>query len=73
MSDIMPRHGLNRLKMHPHVLKHTHAMHSVKAGIGIESIRETLGHKSLASTGFYTRIPQDDAVRAFAKAMGGSA
>lgn len=74
MAEIMPRKtGLNRLKMHPHALKHTHAMQSVKAGIGIESIRETLGHKSLSSTGFYTRIPQDDAVQAFAKAMGGSA
>lgn len=72
MKRIGKRSGLNHFKMHPHILKHTHAMHQVKAGVDITSIRETLGHKSLASTGFYTRIAQDDAMATFAKAMGGS-
>lgn len=71
MSEIMTRSGLNRKKMHPHVLKHTHAMQAIKAGIGIETVRSTLGHKSLASTGFYTRIPQDDAMKSVAHAIGG--
>lgn len=72
MKRIARRTGLSEKKMHPHVLKHTHAMHQVKAGVSIASIRETLGHKSLSSTGFYTRIPQDDAMAIFAKSIGGS-
>lgn len=71
MVRISQRTGLNRLKMHPHALKHTHAMQSIKAGVGIEVIRETLGHKSLSSTGFYTRIAQDDAMKTVAQAIGG--
>lgn len=73
MKRIARRTGMNEKRFHPHVLKHTRAMMAVKANINIASIRETLGHKSLSSTGFYTRMPQDDAVREFAKAMGGSA
>jgi len=73
VQDIMvrmsARTGLNRKKMHPHILKHTHAMQAVKAGIGIEVIRSTLGHKSLASTGFYTKVAQDDAMNAVARAI----
>lgn len=41
---------------HFHVLKHTRAMLQVQAGIGIENIRQALGHKSLASTGAYLRV-----------------
>lgn len=71
MVRISKRTGLNRLKMHPHALKHTHAMQSIKAGIGIETVKATLGHKSLSSTGFYTKIAQDDAMKAVANAIGG--
>lgn len=71
MVRISKRSGLNRKKMHPHTLKHTHAMQAIKAGIGIETVRSTLGHKSLSSTGFYTKIAQDDAMKAVATAIGG--
>lgn len=70
MERISARTGLNRKRMHPHVLKHTCAMHGLKAGNGIEVMRSVLGHKSLSSTGFYTQIPQDDAMRAFATSRG---
>lgn len=72
MVRISKRTGLNRKKAHPHALKHTCAMHGIQRGVGIEVMRSVLGHKSLSSTGFYTKIAQDDAMSAFAKAMGGS-
>lgn len=71
MAEISEKTGLNRKRIHPHALKHTCAMHGIQAGQGIEVMRSVLGHKSLSSTGFYTRIAQDDAMSSFAKAMGG--
>jgi site-specific recombinase XerD len=71
MERISAKTGLNRKRMHPHALKHTCAMHGIQAGNGIEVMRSVLGHKSLSSTGFYTRIAQDDAMRQFAASRGG--
>lgn len=71
MERVSARTGLNRKRMHPHALKHTCAMHGIQAGNGIEVMRSVLGHKSLSSTGFYTKIAQDDAMNAFAKSRGG--
>jgi site-specific recombinase XerD len=39
-------------KSHPHVLKHTIAMHMIDKA-GIQKTRQRLGHKSIASTGMY--------------------
>lgn len=69
MARIAARTGLNRKKMHPHVLKHSIAMHSIKIA-GIENVRTHLGHKSLSSTGFYLKQTDDGAMSAVASALG---
>ena len=51
--------GLNPLLAHPHVLKHSIAMATIKAGI--EVTRQRLGHKNLSSTGFYLNISEETA------------
>jgi len=50
---------------HPHVLKHSRAMHKIKEA-GIENVRQYLGHKSIASTGAYLKVSDQQASAAMA-------
>ncbi len=43
-------------KMSPHVLRHTFASVMLNNGAGLESVKELLGHESLATTQLYTHI-----------------
>lgn len=56
-------------KLHPHILKHSIAMHTIK-GAGIENVRQYLGHKSIASTGAYLKVTDEAASKAIAAAAG---
>jgi integrase len=60
--------GLPKHKCHPHSLKHSCAMLAIKK-IGIESVRQYLGHKSLSSTGAYLRVSDGEASAEFAKSL----
>lgn len=60
--------GIPKHKLHPHVLKHTCAMLSIKKA-GIENVRQYLGHKSISSTGAYLKVSDDAASKAFAGAL----
>jgi integrase/recombinase XerD len=62
--------GIPYFKATPHKLKHTCAMISLEGGLNIHELQTFLGHKSLASTGKYLKISQDQASRAYAKVMG---
>lgn len=62
------RAGLPRHKCHPHVLKHSIAMQTIK-GAGIENVRQWLGHRSIASTGEYLRVSDEEAAKAISAAL----
>jgi len=52
--------GLPKHLSHPHVLKHSIAMQSIKEA-GIENVRQYLGHRSISSTGSYLRVTDEAA------------
>lgn len=60
--------GLHKRKRHPHILKHSIAMQTI-AKAGIENVRQHLGHKSIASTGEYLKVTDDQAAAAVERAL----
>src|SRR4029077_1538782 len=63
-SDAAERAGLPADKRHPHVLKHSLGVALVEANVNLAVIKQALGHKSRASTSFYTVPTVDMAGRA---------
>ena len=60
--------GIPTHKLHPHALKHSCAMVAIDK-IGIQKVRQYLGHKSISSTGAYLNESDETASRAFARAF----
>jgi site-specific recombinase XerD len=70
--EIVQKHGkeagINPAKCHPHILKHSIAMHGIKKA-GIENMRRHLGHRSMSSTGAYLVVDDETATKAVAAAV----
>jgi integrase/recombinase XerD len=62
--------GIPYHKARCHTLKHTCAMLALEGGMKLNEVQAYLGHKSLSSTGQYLKVNDDQASKAFAKAVG---
>ena len=51
----------------PHRLRHTFATHLVRAGVGLVTIRDLLGHRLITSTQIYLHVTVDDLRAAVAR------
>jgi site-specific recombinase XerD len=60
--------GIAKHKRHPHILKHSIAMQTIKKA-GVENVRVHLGHKSLSSTGSYLKVSDKEASSAVRSAL----
>ena len=53
-----------------HDLRHTFASHLVMAGVDLVTVKELLGHKTIAMTNRYTHLAQEHNAQAVAKTRG---
>jgi site-specific recombinase XerD len=65
--DIYRVSGIDR-HASPHTLRHSFATHLAENDVDLETIREFLGHESLATTGIYLRMSMQHKKRAYDKA-----
>lgn len=68
-QSLAKRVGLPKDKQHPHCLKHALGFYLVEKGVGLPSIQQALGHKSLSSTGVYLKVTDERANRDVARAF----
>ncbi len=59
---------LERKRLHPHSLRHSTAVHLLKAGVDLSTISQWLGHASIDTTNRYATVDLDMKREAIAKA-----
>ena len=67
ISNYGARIGLDKDKRHPHVLRHTHAVYSLKSGIDLRTLQQNLGHSSIEVTAIYLTMDIDDRKEEYSK------
>ena len=66
-NDIYRMSGVQK-HASPHTMRHSFATHLVENGVDLETVRELLGHESLATTGIYLQLAMGHKRRAYDEA-----
>jgi len=56
IQEVSRRQKLSRRKVTPHILKHSHVVNALMAGVPVPMIQKQAGHKRLFTTGIYTTV-----------------
>ena len=56
LQVVEPRNKVNRKRIGPHTLRHSHAVTALTEGIPLHDLQRQLGHNKLATTEIYTRV-----------------
>lgn len=62
VKDYARKSGIKK-NVYPHMLRHTFAVHCLKAGMNLRSVQKMLGHSSLTTTQIYLDITGEDVKR----------
>jgi integrase/recombinase XerD len=57
--------GLEKELCNPHILRHTHAVYALKAGIDLRTLQLNLGHADIATTVIYLDMDINDRKEAY--------
>ncbi len=67
--DIANKNGANiTFNVHPHVFRHTKAVHLLESGVELIYIRDFLGHSSINTTEIYAKVCNTNKLKALEKA-----
>ena len=67
LSKTGERAGI-RMRVHPHILRHSFATHLLDGGADLRVVQELLGHANLATTQIYTHVSQSRAREVYLQA-----
>jgi len=59
VKTISKRAGITK-NVHPHIFRHTRAMHLLKKGAKLETIQRVLGHSNISTTQIYAHMNMDE-------------
>jgi integrase/recombinase XerD len=67
LRNIVYRYAPEGLDVHPHTLRHSFAVHCLKAGMNLRSLQKILGHTNLNTTSVYLDLVGKDVIDDFEK------